>query len=96
MDVPDLEETIEEYRHRHESAAEWTLRRAFLLTHRDRYPLDRLRCLAACFINHEVSHAGSRDQGWRCGIMNKKASDEYKHGLTVPKTHRHIPLVQQG
>ena len=23
-------------------------------------------------------------------------SDEYKHGLTVPKTHIHIPLVQLG
>lgn len=51
MDVPDFD--VETLRHEHESGAEWTLRRAFLDTHRDKYPLKRLICLASCFINLE-------------------------------------------
>ncbi len=53
MDHPELEATIEEYRHKHESGVEWRLRKTFMLTHMDKYPLDRLLCLAACFINYE-------------------------------------------
>ena len=53
MDVDDLEERIEEYRHKHESKTEWNLRKAFMLTHRDKYPMSRLLCFSACFINYE-------------------------------------------
>ena len=53
MDVDDLEERIDEFKHKHESNTEWNLRKTFMLTHMDKYPLNRLVCLAACFINYE-------------------------------------------
>ena len=53
MDADDLEERIEEFKHKHESDTEWNLRKTFMLTHMDKYPLNRLVCLAACFINYE-------------------------------------------
>ena len=53
MDIDDLEERIEEFKHKHESNTEWNLRKTFMLTHREKYPLNRLVCLAACFINYE-------------------------------------------
>ena len=53
MDVDDLEERIDEFKHKHESNTEWNLRKTFMLAHMDKYPLNRLVCLAACFINYE-------------------------------------------
>ena len=53
MDEHDLEERIDEFKHKHESDTEWNLRKTFMLTHMDKYPLNRLVCLAACFINYE-------------------------------------------
>ena len=49
------EDDIERFRHKHESNAEWRLRRRNLLAHRETFAhnLNRLLCLANCFINVE-------------------------------------------
>ena len=44
---------VAKYKHSHESNAEWNLRRQFLLSHHDDLPLDRLLCMASCFVNVE-------------------------------------------
>ena len=41
---------VDQYRSSHESNHEWSLRRSFLLVHRDKFPLNRLLCLANCFV----------------------------------------------
>ena len=38
----------------HESEIEWGLRRSFLFAHQDKFPKNRLLCLASCFINFEI------------------------------------------
>ena len=35
----------------HESDKEWNLRQKFLILHFDKFPIERLKCLASCFIN---------------------------------------------
>ncbi|KAK3931729.1 NF-kappa-B-repressing factor [Frankliniella fusca] len=44
---------IHKYRVEHECEEHWELRRRFLLTHKDKYPEDRLVCLAQVFYNVE-------------------------------------------
>ena len=38
----------------HESEIEWGLRRSFLFAHQDKFPKNRLLCLASCFVNFEI------------------------------------------
>lgn len=44
---------VESFRKPHESNHEWDLRRAFILAHHDRFPSNRLLCLANCFVSIE-------------------------------------------
>lgn len=45
---------FERFRHRWESDEHWSMRREFILQHRDRFPEDRLLCLAQTFANMEM------------------------------------------
>ncbi|XP_067013527.2 uncharacterized protein [Anabrus simplex] len=47
------ESWVDAYRQEHECDEHWQLRRSFLLTHRDRFPEERLVCLAQVFTNVE-------------------------------------------
>ncbi|KAI0216576.1 NF-kappa-B-repressing factor [Lamellibrachia satsuma] len=49
----EAEFDVDKYRHSHESRGEWDLRRQFLLAHHEDLPLDRLLCMASCFVNVE-------------------------------------------
>lgn len=42
------------YRHQHESNAEWNIRRKFFEKHSQKFPEDRLICLSMCHLNVEV------------------------------------------
>lgn len=44
---------IDQYRVEHECDEHWELRRCFLETHKDKFPEDRLVCLAQVFYNVE-------------------------------------------
>ena len=44
---------VDKHRHSHESNSEWGLRRQFLLSHCGDLLLDRLLCMASCFVNVE-------------------------------------------
>ena len=44
---------VDQYRASHDSNTEWSMRRRFLLAHRDKFPLERLLCLASCYISVE-------------------------------------------
>jgi len=49
---------VEELRGPHESEKEWTIKRSFLLAHKDNLDRERLICLATCFINMEMYGCG--------------------------------------
>ena len=49
----DKELDVDQFRNSHESSTEWRLRRQFLLAHRDKFTVDRLLCLASCYVNVE-------------------------------------------
>lgn len=44
---------IEKYREEYESDEHWELRKKFMLTHKNKFPEDRLVCLAQVFFNVE-------------------------------------------
>jgi hypothetical protein len=44
---------VDQYKTEHESEEHWQLRRSFMLTHKDKFPEDRLVCLAQVFTNTE-------------------------------------------
>ena len=44
---------VDQHRHSHESNSEWGLRRQFLLAHGGDLQVDRLLCMASCFVNVE-------------------------------------------
>ncbi|CAG2179217.1 unnamed protein product [Oppiella nova] len=48
------EEEVEGWRKSWEITDHWVLRRDFILTHKVKYPLDRLLCLAQTFVNINV------------------------------------------
>ena len=45
---------IDHFRQPHESSAEWTLKREFLLAHREKFSDSRLECLANCYVNQQL------------------------------------------
>ena len=45
---------VDSMRLEHESSTDWKIRRSFLLAHHDKFPEDRLLCLASCFVNIEM------------------------------------------
>ena len=45
---------IEKYKSQFESEEHWQLRRKFLVSHKDKYPEDKLVCLAQVFFNVEL------------------------------------------
>lgn len=49
--TPDFD--IEAFRTKHESSHEWALRSAFIREHHDKFPRNRLLCLANCFVSVE-------------------------------------------
>lgn len=44
---------VEKYKAKHESENHWQFRKTFLLTHKNKFPEDRLVCLAQVFFNVE-------------------------------------------
>jgi len=44
---------VDKYRSEHEYEDHWQFRRQFLVAHQDKYPEDRLVCLAQVFFNIE-------------------------------------------
>lgn len=45
---------LEKYKYEHELEHHWELKKAFILAHKDKFPEDRLICLAQTFYNIEV------------------------------------------
>ncbi|KAH3779398.1 hypothetical protein DPMN_157200 [Dreissena polymorpha] len=45
---------VESFRNPNESNTEWKMRRKFLLAHHETLDVDRLVCLANCYVNVEV------------------------------------------
>ena len=88
------------YRMKHESDKEWSMRRAFLLAHREKFSDSRLRCLASCYINVECygcryPPALMRQLGELMAELPKQGSlRSGKHGLPLPV--RFVPAGQAG
>ena len=49
----DTDWDVDQYQTEHESDEHWELRRSFMLAHKDKFPEDRLVCLAQVFTNIE-------------------------------------------
>jgi hypothetical protein len=49
----DADWDVDQYKTEHESDEHWELRRSFMLAHKDKFPEDRLVCLAQVFTNIE-------------------------------------------
>jgi hypothetical protein len=49
----DREWDVDQYKTEHECDEHWELRRRFMLEHKDKFPEDRLVCLAQVFTNIE-------------------------------------------
>jgi hypothetical protein len=49
----DTDWDVDQYKTEHESDEHWELRRSFMLAHKDKFPEDRLVCLAQVFTNVE-------------------------------------------
>lgn len=45
---------VESFRNPNESNTEWKMRKRFLLAHHDKLDIDRLVCLANCYVNVEI------------------------------------------
>ena len=45
---------VDSMRLEHESSTDWKIRRSFLAAHHEKFPEDRLLCLASCFVNVEM------------------------------------------
>lgn len=49
----NIEWDVEQYREEHESEEHWELRKKFMITHKEKFPEDRVVCLAKVFFNVE-------------------------------------------
>lgn len=70
---------VEQYREEHDSDEHWELRKKFMLKHKDRFPEDRLVCLAQVFFNIEFLGCRYPEKTMRLvADLSKGVADDYR------------------
>lgn len=93
---------IDKYHVEHESDEHWELRRRFLLTHKDKYPEDRLVCLAQVFYNVEFMgcrYTSSNCFFHTCAIFwgcDYTCDCSYSYSRYPEKTMRLVAQLSEG
>ena len=93
--MADTDFDVEPLRHSYESISEWKLRKAFLLEHYDKLDMDRLLCLASCYINVECYGCRYPD-----GVMSQlkdmmeELGEEHKEHRAAVKAQNEVKFVK--